>query len=98
MYKKLKKTKNLSKKKQNYFQNNLLLEKILGKKSVNFNGLSIDTRTIKKNNLFLAIKGKKNDGNKFINDALKKGAGCVVTSQNKKNNKKIIKVKDQFHF
>ena len=33
---------------------------------------------LKKNNLFLAIKGKKNDGNKYINDALKKGAGCVV--------------------
>ena len=50
--------KKLSKKKQNYFQNNFKLEKILGKiKPVNFKGLSIDTRIIKKNNLFLGIKG-----------------------------------------
>ena len=28
----------------------------------NFQGLSIDTRTIKKDNLFLALKGKKHDG------------------------------------
>ena len=51
--KKIKKTKKLSKKKKNYFQNNFILEKILGKiKPVNFKGLSIDTRIIKKNNLF----------------------------------------------
>ena len=32
----------------------------LGKnKPINFNGLSIDTRSIKKDNLFLAIRGKK---------------------------------------
>ena len=59
----------------------MILNKIVKKvKPVNFCGLSIDTRTIKKGNLFLAIKGKKNDGNKYINDAIKKGAGCVVTA------------------
>ncbi len=86
------KPKNLSKKQQNYLQNRKILNKILGKKKfVNFNGLSIDTRTIKKNNLFLAIKGKKDNGNKFIKDALKKGAGCVVASSVKNDNKKIFK-------
>ena len=35
---------------------------------------------LKKKIYFLAIKGKYNDGNKFINEALKKGAGCVVSS------------------
>ena len=57
-------------------------------KLVNFNGLSIDTRSIKKDNLFLAIKGKKNDGNKFINIALKKKAGCIISSLNHHHNKK----------
>ena len=53
------KSKIFSKKNKNFAQNKLALTQILGKKiSVNFNGLSIDTRTIKKNNLFLAIKGK----------------------------------------
>ena len=57
------------------------------------------TRTIKKDELFLAIKGKKNDGNKFTNKALKKGAGCVVTSSStKKKYKKIIKIKNPIFF
>ena len=69
------------------------------KKSINFDGFSIDTRTIKKHNLFLALRGKNNDGTKFIQDALKKGAGCVLTSLpiNKKN-KKIIKIKNSISF
>jgi murE/murF fusion protein len=94
--KKIKKVKKISKINQNYIHNNFLLKKILGKiKPTNFKGLSIDSRTIKKDNLFLAIKGKKNDGNKYIFSALKKGAGCVVTaSKIKTNNKKIFKVKN----
>ncbi len=94
------KKKLLTKNQQKYFQNQLLLKNILGKiKPINFNGLSIDSRTIKKNNLFLAIKGKKNDGNKFIKNVLKKGAAGVISDQNNKNiNKKIIKVKDSISF
>ena len=54
------KIKTLTKKQINFFQNKLILNNILGKlKSVDFDGLSIDTRTIKRDNLFLAIKGKK---------------------------------------
>ena len=65
------------KKKQNYIHNNLILESIIGKKnSFNFNGLSVDSRTIKKNNLFLAIRGKRYNGNEYIFRAIKKGAGC----------------------
>jgi len=94
------KTKNRSTKDQNYFQNRLILNKILGKKKLlNFNGLSIDTRTIIKDNLFLAIQGRKVDGNKFVNAALKKGAGCVISSKIfKKKNKKIISVKNSYSF
>ena len=96
------KKKILTKKKQNYLQNRLILNEILRKpKQVNFNGLSIDTRTIKKDNLFLAIKGKKSNGNKFIKEALKKGAGCVVSSsipKNKDKNKKIITIKKEISF
>ena len=94
------KTKKKLKRNKKYFQNKLILGKILEKKiSLNFSGLSIDTRTIKKGNLFLAIKGKKVDGNKFVNVALKKGAGCVVSSKKlKKNNKKIITVKNSILF
>ncbi len=94
------KIKTLNYRKQNILQNKLILNRILGKiKNIEFNGLSIDTRTIKKDNLFLAIKGKNNDGNKFIYDALKKKAGCIITSSRvKKNNKKILKVKNTITF
>ena len=94
------KPKILNNKNKNFSQNRKLLSLILGKKATaNFDGLSIDTRTIKKNNLFLAIKGKKFDGNRFVKNALKKGAGCVVTSSSiKKNNKKIIKVNEPLNF
>ena len=51
-----------------------------------------------KENLFLALKGKKMM-NKFISTALKKDAGCVVTSSKiKLKNKRIIKVKDEITF
>ena len=86
--------------KDNFFQNNLILNKILKKNlKINFDGFSIDTRSLKKDDLFLAIKGKKNDGNKFISEALKHKAGCVVTSiRKKKKNRKIIKVKNSISF
>ena len=89
-----------NKKNKNFVLNKLALNQILEKKiSLNFDGVSIDTRTIKKDNLFLAIKGKKFDGNKFIDNALKKGAGCIVSSSaNKKRNKKILKVKNTIIF
>ena len=90
---KLKKTI-FSKEHQYFLENEKILNEILKKKKLlKFKGVSIDSRKINKNNLFLAIKGKKNDGNKFINHAFKKGAAGVVTSMNIKiYKKKIIKV------
>ena len=92
--------KKINKKKQNFNQNKLVLSHVLGKnKPINFNGLSIDTRSIKKDNLFLAIRGKKKDGHKFIFEALKKKAGCAVTTTPiKKKNKKVIIVKNSISF
>ena len=61
--------------------------------------MAIDSRIVKKNNLFLTIKGKNNDGIKFIPNAIKKGASYIVSSKNiKKNSKKIIKVKSELDF
>ena len=96
----VKKSKNISSKEQNFLQNKIILKKIIKKtKKIKFDGFSIDTRTIKKGNLFLAIKGKINDGNNFIRKAIKKGAGCVVTSSKVKNySDKIIKVKNSISF
>ncbi len=67
-------------------------------KNINYNGVSISTKNIKKNNLFFAIKGKKNDGHKFVNQAIKKGAIKSVISKkvNKVLKSKTIKVKNTF--
>ncbi len=42
-------------------------------------GISIDSRNIKKNDLFIAIKGKNFDGNDFIDQALKDGASYTLS-------------------
>ena len=42
-------------------------------------GVSIDTRTLKMGDLYIAIKGDKMDGHQFVHEALEKGAvACLV--------------------
>ena len=88
------KLKKISLKDQNHNQNKKIIKELHKKIDIkNFHGLSIDSRMVKKNNLFLTIKGKNNDGAKFIPMALKKGARYIVTSNyNQKYKNKIIKV------
>ena len=86
--------------KKNYYQN-FLSEKIFGNnnlKNINYDGVSINTKTIKKNNLFFAIRGKNTDGHKFAKEAIKKGAAKLVVSKKIKqlSNNKVIKVKNTF--
>ncbi len=58
-------------------------------------GVSIDTRTIKSGEVFFALKGENFDGNRFVNDALKKGAALVVSSDSQfASNSKVICVKN----
>ena len=42
----------------------------------NFNNVSIDTRKIDKENVYIALNGENFNGNKFVIEALKKGASC----------------------
>ncbi len=44
-------------------------------------GISIDTRTLKPAHAFIAIKGVNFDGQDFINQAIAKGARCIISSQ-----------------
>ncbi len=44
-------------------------------------GISIDTRTIKKNNLFFALSGPHFDGHHFVATALQKGCSGAVVSR-----------------
>jgi len=86
--------------KKSHYQD-FLLKKIFNNKNiknVNYNGVSINTKTIKKNDLFFAIRGKKTDGHKFVRQAIKKGAVKSVISKKIKrlSKNKIIKVKNTF--
>lgn len=54
-----------------------------------------DTRKIRKNTIFFALKGGNFDGNKFAEEALKKGAlFSVIDDERYQTNKKIILVDD----
>ena len=43
------------------------------------NSVSIDTRNIKENDIFFAIKGPNFDGNKFAEEAIEKGCSYVIS-------------------
>ena len=45
---------------------------------LNFKNISIDSRTLLKNDLFIAIKGKNFDGHSFLPEVLNKGVKSVV--------------------
>lgn len=56
--------------------------RLLGReKSIRINGVSIDSRTIKKGELFIAIKGERFDGHRFIGQAIKKSAAAAVAAK-----------------
>lgn len=44
-----------------------------------FKGISIDSRTIREGELFIALKGQRFDGHDFLMDALKKASGAIVS-------------------
>lgn len=43
-------------------------------------GVSIDSRTIRANQLFVAIKGNRFDGHAFVKQAYRRGAGAMLFS------------------
>jgi len=97
--------KNISKKNKTLSKNlkkNILLEQCINQ-NLRFNEGSfksvINSKEVKKNDIFFAIKGEKKDGNNYIRDAYKNGAQIVVGSKKLKNSpKNYIKVKDPLKF
>jgi len=66
-------------------------------KDVLIKSISIDTRTIKKDALFIAIKGVNFNGNDFLEDAFEKGASIAIVDDQrflKTKDKRIIYVKN----
>ncbi len=93
-------TKNKSHKKLTFHENQKIIYEIKkGLKVGNFHGVAIDSRKIKKGNLFLRIKGSNYDGIKFAAKALDKGAKYIVSSIIlKKFKKKFIQVNNEISF
>ncbi|MDQ3193795.1 MAG: Mur ligase family protein, partial [Bacteroidota bacterium] len=66
-----------------------------------FKAVSIDSRSISKDEIFFGIKGERTDGHKYINEIFKKGIDLAVVNQdwfeqnrNKYKNKILLVVKD----
>jgi len=59
------------------------------------NNICIDTRKIKKGDIYIALKGKKYDGHNYIKDAIKKGAIACIGEKDIKV-EKYIKVNSTY--
>ncbi len=70
---------------KSHLTNNLISKKI--------NKASINSKKIRKNDIFFAIKGKKKDGNFYVDEAFKKGASIAVVNKIKNSNKKNKQIK-----
>ncbi len=81
-----------------------ILKEVSGYKKLTFpfklNQGRINSKEVKKDDIFFAIKGKKNDGNKFIRESFKNKASLAVVNkiQKKLNIHRQIKVKDTLKF
>ncbi len=63
-----------------------------GKGSIKIKGVSIDSRTAKPGDVFIAIKGEKFDGHDFIAQVIRKSAAALVVSESIKISDKRIPV------
>jgi len=83
------------------WKTNIIEEKLEGKLNdkIIINNACINSKEVKKNNIFFGIRGKKIDGNKFANEAIKNGASISIIDKNYETKiKKKIKVKNTLKF
>ena len=95
------KIKKMTNKDKNFLENKEIIKSFQKnlKKIKDFHGLCIDSRLVKKGNIFLTIKGKNHDGAKFIPQAIRKGAKYIISSKkNKFYQNKMINVKNEIKF
>jgi len=89
-----------NKKNYNKIFNAKIVSELLRKDNINFEGVSIDSKQVKKNNLFIAIKGKNQDGHTFVKEALKNNVNFCVIKKNIKNvnQNKLIRCNNTIKF
>jgi len=97
----LKSIKEKNRKLNKNWKTNIIEEKLEGKLNdkIIINNACINSKEVKKNNIFFGIRGKKIDGNKFANEAIKNGASISIIDKNYETKiKKKIKVKNTLKF
>jgi UDP-N-acetylmuramoyl-L-alanyl-D-glutamate--2,6-diaminopimelate ligase len=57
----------------------LAILKLHGEKDIEVNGITCDSRAVKKGDLFVALKGSSQDGHRYLAHAIARGALAVVT-------------------
>lgn len=68
-----------------------------GDESLEVSGVSFDSNKVKKNYLFIALKGENVDGHKFIDSAVRNGATSLIVEvipENISNEVTVVKVQD----
>jgi len=97
----LKSIKEKNRKLSKNWKTNIIEEKLENKinNKIIINKACINSKEVKKNNIFIGIRGKKIDGNKFANEAIKKGASLSIVDKHYGTKvKKKIKVKNTLNF
>ncbi|MCI0530413.1 MAG: Mur ligase domain-containing protein, partial [candidate division Zixibacteria bacterium] len=61
---------------------NLSTKKVDGNLGLKVRGISYNSQKVKKNDLFVAISGFRQDGHKYIREAIRKGACAIVAERN----------------
>ena len=64
-----------------YLLENVETIKIVGNKEENIEKIEYDSKKIGKDDLFVAIRGYKEDGDKYISDAIDNGAKAIIIEQ-----------------
>ena len=76
------------------------LEIIKGDIDVNITGIEHDSRKIQRDNMFIAIEGFTVDGHDYIDEAVERGASCILVQKDvevEENGVTVIKVDDTYY-
>ncbi|MBU1727202.1 MAG: UDP-N-acetylmuramoyl-L-alanyl-D-glutamate--2,6-diaminopimelate ligase [Candidatus Omnitrophica bacterium] len=72
------------------------LARVPGSNSFEVKGISCNSKTVKNGFVFVAIQGNRDDGSKYIEEAIRNGARAVITKSQKRQQEDVcfIKVRD----
>lgn len=67
--------------------NSITVKNIIGNTDIDIKGLSYDSRTVSKDYIFFALNGAHTNGTEFADQAISKGAVCIISETEIKNRK-----------